>query len=75
MVSGVELIGVVSVLVLGDPGHMGRPCLFIVDKPVFRPSLGLVALEFLDAVDFSSLHGVTTKNMRHKDQKIVTNHC
>ncbi len=33
------------------------------------------ALEFLDAVDFSSLHGVTTKKMRHKDQRIVTNHC
>jgi glutamate decarboxylase len=33
------------------------------------------ALEFLDAVDFSSLHGVTTKKMRHKDQRVVTNHC
>jgi len=33
------------------------------------------ALTFLDSVDFSSLHGVSTRDMRHKDQRIVTNHC
>jgi glutamate decarboxylase len=33
------------------------------------------ALSFLDSVDFSALHGVSTKDMRHKDQRIVSNHC
>ena len=33
------------------------------------------ALTFLDSVDFSGLHGVSTRDMRHKDQRIVSNHC
>ena len=32
------------------------------------------AFEFLDAVDFSKLHGFDTSTLRHKAQKI-TNHC
>lgn len=34
-----------------------------------------VAITFLDSVDFSGLHGVSTRDMRHKDQRIVSNHC
>jgi len=33
------------------------------------------AFEFLDAVDFSKLHGVETAKLRHKDQRTITNHC
>ena len=32
------------------------------------------AFEFLDAVDFSKLHGFDTRSLRHKAQRI-TNHC
>lgn len=31
--------------------------------------------KFLDAVDFSGLHGFDTINLRHKDQRQMTNHC
>ena len=30
---------------------------------------------FLDAVDFSNLHGVDSSQLRHKDQRKLTNHC
>jgi glutamate decarboxylase len=33
------------------------------------------AFAFLDAVDFSKLHGITSEQMRHKDQRVMTNHC
>ena len=33
------------------------------------------ASEFLDAVDFSKLHGVSSKDLRHKDQRTISNHC
>jgi glutamate decarboxylase len=31
--------------------------------------------KFLDAVDFSGLHGFDTMHLRHKDQRKVTSHC
>ena len=33
------------------------------------------SFEFLDAVDFSGLHPVNTHQLRHKDQRKLTNHC
>jgi glutamate decarboxylase len=33
------------------------------------------AFEFLDAVDFSQLHGLDLKRIRHKDQRRPSNHC
>jgi glutamate decarboxylase len=33
------------------------------------------AFEFLDMVDFSKLHGASSEQMRHKDQRVLTNHC
>jgi len=33
------------------------------------------AFGLLDAVDFSSIHGVDASSLRHKDQKRLTNHC
>lgn len=31
--------------------------------------------EFLDSVDFSGVHGFETVELRHKDQRTITNHC
>jgi len=31
--------------------------------------------KFVDAVDFSGLNGFDTINLRHKDQRQMTNHC
>lgn len=33
------------------------------------------ACEFLDAVDFSKLHEFDTIRLRHKDQRVVSDHC
>jgi len=33
------------------------------------------AFEFLDAVDFSGLHGFDSATLRHKDQRQLTDHC
>ena len=33
------------------------------------------AFEFLDPLDFSKLHGFKTENLRHQDQRRITNHC
>ena len=33
------------------------------------------SFEFLDAVDFSQLHGFDSSQLRHKDQRTITNHC
>ena len=31
--------------------------------------------EFLDAVDFSGVHAFDSHQLRHKDQRKITNHC
>lgn len=33
------------------------------------------AFALLDAVDFSGVHGADTSMLRHKDQRMITNHC
>ena len=33
------------------------------------------AFEFLDSVDFSSLHSMNTAKLRHKDQRVISRHC
>ena len=33
------------------------------------------AFAFLDAVDFSGLHGFKTEDLRHADRRRLTNHC
>ncbi len=33
------------------------------------------AFEFLDSVDFSKAHGIDTRKLRHKDQRVISNHC
>jgi hypothetical protein len=33
------------------------------------------AFEFLDSVDFSSLHSTNTVKLRHKDQRVISRHC
>jgi glutamate decarboxylase len=33
------------------------------------------AFEFLDSVDFSSLHSLNTAKLRHKDQRVISRHC
>mgnify|MGYP003926572271 FL=1 len=33
------------------------------------------AFEFLDSVDFSSLHSLNTTQLRHKDQRVISRHC
>ena len=33
------------------------------------------AFEFLDSVDFSSLHPLDTMKLRNKDQNVISRHC
>ncbi len=33
------------------------------------------AFDFLDSVDFSSLHAPNTLKLRHKDQRVISRHC
>ena len=33
------------------------------------------AFDFLDSVDFSSLHSLDTRKLRHKDQRVMSRHC
>src|SRR6056297_417757 len=62
VVAGIEVCGVVRVLALGDPGHVARSRLFVVDKPVIRAALGLVAPVFVDArIDEDSREGQQDK--------------
>ena len=35
----------------------------------------IVAFKFLDFIDFSKLHGISSEDLRHKDQRKITNHC
>lgn len=47
--AGVEILGVVGVLALGDGRHMGRPGLLVVDKSVTRLSFRFVTAVLVDA--------------------------
>ena len=33
------------------------------------------SFELLDTLDFSKVHGFDSTKLRHKDQRIITNHC
>ena len=33
------------------------------------------SFDFLDSLDFSTMHGLDTMKLRHKDHRVLTNHC